>query len=136
MEDKMAQETRGELTKAMNCPAPDAARNTPPRWETSRSPSGRTRAPTAIFFTASSLVIRYRDPFSGEFKDGTSYSQFDLLALSEAARQAGAKIRELSKGRGRANPSLRRSAHAVAGSSSALNFSWFDCCRSRCRPWA
>jgi hypothetical protein len=51
------------------------------------------------FFTASSPVIRYKDGTSGEFKDGSSYGQLDLLALAEAAREASAKIRELSKGR-------------------------------------
>ncbi len=44
------------------------------------------------FFTASSLVIRYKDGTSGEFKDGSSYGQLDLLALAEAAREASAKI--------------------------------------------
>ncbi len=52
------------------------------------------------FYTASSPVIRYKDGASGEFKDSSSYSQLDLLALAEAAREASAKIRELSKGRG------------------------------------
>ena len=54
------------------------------------------------FFTASPPVIRYKDGTSGEFKDGSSYGQLDLLALAEAAREASAKIRELSKGRSRA----------------------------------
>ena len=54
------------------------------------------------FYTASSPVIRYKDGTSGEFKDGSSYGQLDLLALAEAAREASAKIRELSKGRGQA----------------------------------
>ena len=49
------------------------------------------------FYTASSPVIRYKDGTSGEFKDGSSYSQLDLLALAEAAHEASAKIRELSK---------------------------------------
>jgi hypothetical protein len=52
------------------------------------------------FFTASPPVIRYKDGTSGEFKDGSSYGQIDLLALAEAAREASAKIRELTKGRG------------------------------------
>src|ERR1017187_2036015 len=52
------------------------------------------------FYTASSPVIRYKDGTTGEFKDGNSYGQLDLLALAEAAREASAKIRELSKGRG------------------------------------
>ncbi len=51
------------------------------------------------FYTASSPVIRYKDGSTGEFKDGSSYGQLDLLALAEAARDASAKIRELSKGR-------------------------------------
>ena len=54
------------------------------------------------FYTASPPVIRYKDGTSGEFKDGSSYGQLDLLALAEAAREASAKIRELSKGRARA----------------------------------
>ena len=54
------------------------------------------------FYTASSPVIRYKDGTSGEFKDGSSYSQIDLLLLAEAAREASAKIRDLSKSRGQA----------------------------------
>ena len=49
------------------------------------------------FYTASAPALRYKD--GEEWKDGKSYGQIDLLALSEAAREASAKIRELSKGR-------------------------------------
>jgi hypothetical protein len=49
------------------------------------------------FFTASSPTIRYKD--GEQWKDGSSYNAIDLLALAEAAREASAKIRELSKGR-------------------------------------
>lgn len=52
------------------------------------------------FFTASSPTIRYKE--GEQWKDGSSYGALDLLALSEAARDASAKIRELSKPRGRA----------------------------------
>ena len=51
------------------------------------------------FYTASSPVIRYKDD-KGEDKDGSSYGALDLLALSAAANEASAKIRELSRGRG------------------------------------
>ncbi len=54
------------------------------------------------FYTASSPVIRYKDSTSGEFKDSSSYNAIDLLTLAEAAREASAKIRELSKGRSQA----------------------------------
>lgn len=50
------------------------------------------------FYTASSPTIRYKDQ-AGEYKDGNSYGQLDLLALAEAAREASAKIRDLSKTR-------------------------------------
>ena len=50
------------------------------------------------FYTASSPTIRYKD--GDQWKDGSSYGALDLLALAEAAREASAKIRELSKGRG------------------------------------
>ncbi len=53
------------------------------------------------FFTTSAPIIRYKDSQSGEWKDGSSYGPMDLLALAEAAREASAKIRELSRGRGR-----------------------------------
>jgi len=52
---------------------------------------------TGEFFTASSPTIRYKD--GEEWKDGSSYGGLDLLSLAEAAREASAKIRELSKGR-------------------------------------
>jgi hypothetical protein len=51
------------------------------------------------FYTASPPRIQYKDA-NGEFKDSSSYGQLDLLALAEAAREASAKIRELTKGRG------------------------------------
>lgn len=51
------------------------------------------------FYNASTPTIRYKDEKSGEWKDGGSYGQLDLLALAEAAREASAKIRELSKAR-------------------------------------
>ncbi len=37
------------------------------------------------FFTASSPVIRYKDA-TGEYKDGSSYGQLDLLALAAVAQ--------------------------------------------------
>jgi len=52
----------------------------------------------AEFFTASAPQIRYKD--GDEWKNGSSYGPMDLLALAEASREASAKIRELSKGRG------------------------------------
>ena len=52
------------------------------------------------FYTASSPTIRYKDDKAGgEWKDGNSYSALDLLSLAEAAREASAKIRDLSKNR-------------------------------------
>jgi hypothetical protein len=57
----------------------------------------RNQGASGEFYTASSPTIRYRD--GDQWKDGSSYSQLDLLALAEAAREASAKIRELSKGR-------------------------------------
>jgi hypothetical protein len=53
------------------------------------------------FYTASSPILHYKDQ-SGDWKDGSSYGAIDLLALSEAAREASQKIRELSKARGQA----------------------------------
>jgi hypothetical protein len=52
------------------------------------------------FYTASAPQIRYKD--GEEWKDGKNFGQIDLLALSEAAREASARIRELSKDRSRA----------------------------------
>lgn len=49
------------------------------------------------FYTASAPTIRYKD--GEQWKDGSSYGTVDLLALAEAAREASAKIRELSKGK-------------------------------------
>jgi hypothetical protein len=49
------------------------------------------------FYTTSSPTIRYKD--GEEWKTGSSYGALDLLALAEAAREASAKIRELSKSR-------------------------------------
>lgn len=51
------------------------------------------------FYTASAPQIRYKD--GEEWKDGKSYGPIDLLALSEAAREASARIRELSKEKNR-----------------------------------
>jgi len=52
------------------------------------------------FYTSSPPNIRYKDDKSGEWKDGSSYGSLDLLCLAEAAREASARIRELSKERG------------------------------------
>lgn len=60
-------------------------------WKNSKTEGG------GEFYTASAPSIRYKD--GEEWKDSKSYGQIDLLALSEAAREASAKIRELSKGR-------------------------------------
>jgi hypothetical protein len=57
----------------------------------------RNQGSSGEFFTASSPTIRYKD--GDQWKDGSSYNAIDLLALAEAARDASAKIRELSKGR-------------------------------------
>ena len=50
------------------------------------------------FYTASSPTISYQDE-KGEWKQGSSYGMSDLLHLAEAAREASAKIRELSQSR-------------------------------------
>jgi hypothetical protein len=60
----------------------------------------RNKGAAGEFYTASAPVIRYKD--GEEWKDSKSYGPIDLLALSEAAREASAKIRELSKGRSQA----------------------------------
>ena len=57
----------------------------------------RNQGTSGEFFTASSPTIRYKE--GDQWKDGSSYGALDLLALSEAAREASAKIRELSKSR-------------------------------------
>jgi len=57
----------------------------------------KNKAAGGEFYTASAPSIRYKD--GEEWKDSKSYGPIDLLALSEAAREASAKIRELSKGR-------------------------------------
>jgi hypothetical protein len=54
------------------------------------------------FYTAGAPTLRYKDNQTGEWKDGSSYGAIDLLALSEAAREASTKIRDLSKSRGQA----------------------------------
>jgi hypothetical protein len=59
----------------------------------------RNKGSNGEFYTASAPQIRYKD--GDQWKDGSSYGTLDLLALAEAAREASAKIRELSKGRGR-----------------------------------
>ena len=56
----------------------------------------RNQGSNGEFYTASSPSIRYKDEKGGEWKDG-SYGSHDLLNLAEAAREASAKIRELSK---------------------------------------
>lgn len=60
-------------------------------WKNARTEGG------GQFYTASAPTLRYRD--GEEWKDSTSFGPMDLLALAEAAREASAKIRELSKGR-------------------------------------
>jgi hypothetical protein len=55
----------------------------------------RNKGSSGEFYTASPPVIRYKD--EEEWKDGSSYGALDLLSLAEAAREASAKIRELSK---------------------------------------
>jgi hypothetical protein len=51
------------------------------------------------FFTASPPTVRYKDDKDGQWKDGSSYGAVDLICLAEAAREASAKIRDLSKAR-------------------------------------
>jgi hypothetical protein len=59
----------------------------------------RNHGQNGDFFTTSAPSIRYKD--GEEWKTGSSYGGLDLLCLAEAAREASAKIRELSKGRAR-----------------------------------
>jgi hypothetical protein len=59
----------------------------------------RNHGANGDFYTTSPPSIRYKDDKTGEWKDGNSYGQLDLLALAEAAREASARIRELSRGR-------------------------------------
>ena len=59
----------------------------------------RNQGSSGDFYTASAPTIRYKD--GEEWKNGSSYNMTDLLSLAEAAREASAKIRELSKGRAR-----------------------------------
>lgn len=61
-------------------------------------PVWKNQGTSGEFYSASQPTIRYKD--GEQWKDGSSYGALDLLALSEAAREASAKIRELSKGRG------------------------------------
>jgi hypothetical protein len=49
------------------------------------------------FYTAGAPSLRYKD--GEQWKEGSSYGAIDLLALAEAAREASAKIRDLSKAR-------------------------------------
>jgi hypothetical protein len=63
-------------------------------------PVWKNQGTSGEFYSASSPTIRYKD--GEEWKDGSSYGVLDLLALSETAREASAKIRELSRGRARA----------------------------------
>jgi hypothetical protein len=57
----------------------------------------RNKGANGEFFTTSAPTIRYKD--GEEWKDGSGYGMLDLLALAEAAREASAKIRELSRGK-------------------------------------
>ena len=57
----------------------------------------KNKGTSGEFYTASSPTIRYKD--GDEWKEGSSYGALDLLSLAECAREASAKIRELSKGR-------------------------------------
>ncbi len=59
----------------------------------------RNQGSKGDFYTASAPSLRYKD--GEEWKTGTSYKDNDLLSLAEAAREAAAKIRELSRGRAR-----------------------------------
>ncbi len=59
----------------------------------------RNQGSSGDFYTASAPTIRYKD--GEEWKNGSSYGMTDLLSLAEAAREASAKIRDLSKGRAR-----------------------------------
>ncbi len=61
-------------------------------WKNKKTDGG------AEFYTASPPKLGYRD--GEEWKSSSSYGPMDLLALAEASREASAKIRELSKGRG------------------------------------
>jgi hypothetical protein len=61
-------------------------------WKNKRTEGG------AEFYTASAPEIGYKD--GEEWKSSSSYGPMDLLALAEASREASAKIRELTKGRG------------------------------------
>jgi hypothetical protein len=61
----------------------------------------RNQGNSGEFYTASAPTLRYKDAQTSEWKDGSSYGPMDLLALAEAAREASAKIRDLSRGRGR-----------------------------------
>jgi hypothetical protein len=68
--------------------------------ETEPSPSGARRPEaTAKVGNVEIAVWRNQGASGDQWKDGSSYNQLDLLALAEAAREASAKIRELSKGR-------------------------------------
>jgi len=58
----------------------------------------RNNGPKGDFYTASAPTLRYKDE-KNEWKDGGSYGPLELLALAEAAREASAKIRDLSKAR-------------------------------------
>jgi hypothetical protein len=58
----------------------------------------RNQGSKGDFITTSAPTIRYKD--GEEWKNGSSYSMLDLLSLAEAAHEASAKIRELSRGRG------------------------------------
>jgi hypothetical protein len=60
-------------------------------WKNSKTAGG------GEFYTASAPSLRYKN--GEEWKDSKSFGPMDLLALQEAAREASAKIRELSKGR-------------------------------------
>jgi hypothetical protein len=100
MEEKQClSQTQHALTMPMNSRAQGAARTYCKGRERRNCSLEEPGCKRRLLYRIPSPVIRYKDGTSGEFKDGSSYGQLDLLALAEAAREASAKIRELSKGR-------------------------------------
>jgi hypothetical protein len=75
-------------------------------------PIWRNQGANGDFFTRRHPPSATKDEKTGEWKDGNSYGALDLLALAEAAGDASAKIRELSKSK-RYNRQRRRTGGRI-----------------------
>jgi hypothetical protein len=104
MEENMPQSTAQRVEEEVDANQPASARRPEytARVGNVEIPVWKNQGTSGEFYSASSPTIRYKEKEGEEWKDGSSYGALDLLSLAEAAREASAKIRELSRGRARA----------------------------------